>query len=205
MNLFKKIVIGFVFYTFPLAIVGFLFIGLYENSIIPHIKPYITGLYAITLVHAVFWTLIVLLLTIAMFFSKRLRNDVLSKLSGMKERDEREVQIVGKALKSTYLSTMTILLFLLIISLFNIYIEKKSVDSVEPGQLRNSVSIHLGFDIIDHHAFIREKEGYEEYFEINDLPISSSTLIIILMLWQIFSYLHVTRRSLKLPDLAAGG
>ena len=109
MNLFKKIVIGFVFYTFPLAIVGFLIIGLYENSIIPSIN----GLYLLSLVHAAFWILITFLLTIAMFFSKKLRNDVLSKLSGMKERDEREVQIVGKALKSTYLSTMTILLFLL--------------------------------------------------------------------------------------------
>jgi hypothetical protein len=200
MNLFKKIVIGFVFYTFPLAIVDFLIMGLYENSIIPHIKPYITGLYAITLVHAVFWTLITLLLTIAMFFSKKLRNDVLSKLSGMKERDEREVQIVGKALKSTYLSTMTILLFLLIISLFNIYIEKKSVVSIEPGQLRNSISVHMGFEILDSNALITQKEGYDSYFEINDLPISSSALIFILMLWQIFSYRHVTRRALKLEN-----
>jgi hypothetical protein len=201
MNLFKKIVIGFVFYTFPLAIVGFLIIGLYENSIVLYIAP----LYLCSLVLAALWTLITFLLTIAMFFSKRLRNDVLSKLSGIKEHDEREVQIVGKALKSTYLSTMTILLFLLIISLFNIYIEKKSVDSVEPGQLRNSVSIHLGLDIIDHNAVITQKESCDEYFEINDLPISSSALIIILMLWQIFSYRYITRRYLKLPDLAAGG
>jgi hypothetical protein len=126
MNLFKKIIIGFVFYTFPLAIVDYLIIGLYENSIIPH-----TGVLEIwTLIPAAFWTLITFFLTIAMFFSKRLRNDVLAKLSGMKERDEREVQIVGKALKATYLSTMTILLFLLIISLFDIRVEKKSVDIV---------------------------------------------------------------------------
>jgi len=194
MKLFKKIVIGIVFYTFPLALVGFFIIGLYENRII----RYISGLDLFTLVPALFWTLITFFLTIAMFFSKGLRNDVLSKLSGMKERDEREVQIVGKALKSTYLSTMTILLFLLIISLFNIHVEKKSVDSVKPGQLRNSIS--MGFDIIDRNALITKKEGYDEYFEINDLPISSSALIFILMLWQIFSYRHVTRRALRLPE-----
>jgi hypothetical protein len=196
MKIFKKIVIGIVFHTFPLALVGFLVIGLYESSII----PYIDGLDLYTLVPAAFWTLITFLLTIAMFFSRRLRNDVLAKLSGMKERDEREVQIVGKALKSTYLSTMTILLFLLIISLFDIHVEKKSVDSVEPGQLRNSGSIHLGFDIIDHNAVITQKEGYDEYFDLNDLPISSSTLIILLILWQIFSYRHVTQKALRLPE-----
>jgi hypothetical protein len=47
------------------------------------------------------WSLISLGLTVSMFFSKNLRNTVLVKLSGMKERDEREVQIVGKALKSS--------------------------------------------------------------------------------------------------------
>lgn len=196
MNKFKKIVIGIVFYTFPLAIAGFLIMGIYENNIAPHLSVF----YSFALVYALFWTLITLFLTIAMFFSGRLRTDVLSKLSGIKERDEREVQIVGKALKSTYLSTMTILLFLLIISLFNIHFEKKSVDSVEPGQLRNSLSISMGFKIIDHNAFITEKDGYDEYFEINDLPISSSALIIILMLWQIFTYRHITRRELKLYD-----
>lgn len=196
MNLFKRIVIGFVFYTFPLVIIGFLIIGLYENKIIPH-----TGLLELLiLVPVISWTLITFFLTIAMFFSGRFRNDVLAKLSGMKERDEREVQIVGKTLKSIYLSTMTILLFLLIISLFNIHVEKKSVDSVEPGQLRNTVSIGLGFDIIDHNALITQKEGCDEYFEINDLPVSSSTFILLLILWQIFSYRHVTRRSFKLSD-----
>ena len=196
MKIFKKTVIGIVFYTFPLAIIGFLIIGIYENKI----APILPGFYMFSLVYALFWTLITLFLTIAMFFSGRLRTDVLSKLSGIKERDEREVQIAGKALKSTYLSTMTILLFLLIISLFNIQIEKKSVDSIEPGELRNSVKIHLGFKIIDHNAVITQKEGYDKYFDLNDLPISSSSLIIILMLWQIFTYRHITRRALKLHD-----
>ncbi len=196
MNLLKKTVIGFVFYTFPLALIGFLVIGLLYNKIIPQ-----NGILELwTLVPALLWTLITFFLTIAMFFSKGIRNDVLSKLSGIKERDEREVQIVGRALKSTYLSTMTILLFLLIISLFNIHVEKKSADSVKPGQKRNTASIGMGFDIIDHNALVTQKEGYDEYFELNDLPVSSSTLIILLILWQIFSYRHVTRKALKFPE-----
>lgn len=195
MNLFKKIVIGFVFYTYPLALVGFLIMGLYENGIIPY-----STLYAWTLMYAAFWTLITFFLTITMFFSKGLRNDVLSKLSGIKERDEREIHIVGNALKSTYLTTMTILLFLLIISLFNIIVGKKSVDSIEPGQPPDYISLHFGFEILDQSAVITEKEGYDEYFEIDDLPISSSTLIILLILWQIFSYRQISRRLLKITD-----
>jgi hypothetical protein len=196
MNLFKKIVIGFVFYTFPLALVGFVIIGVYERTMMPTLAaPYL-----VTLIYSLMWTLVTFFLTVSMFFSKNIRNDVLSKLSGIKERDEREVQIVGRAMKSTYLSTMTILLFLLSISLFNIQFEKKSVDSVKPGELRHSLSVGMGFVIFDHSAFVTEKEGCDKFLKISGVPVSSSTLIIFLILWQIFSYRSLTRRAFKTVD-----
>lgn len=199
MNIFKKIIIGFVFYTFPLAIAGFLIIGLYEKSLVSDITP-IAPVYFCNLIFSVLWTFATFLLTIAMFFFKGLRNDVLVKLTGIKERDEREIQIVGKGLKSTYLSTMTILLFLLILSLFNIRFESKNADNAGPDQRRGTGSITMEFSIIDHNALITHKEGYDKYFELNDLPISSTTLIIVLILWQVFSYRYVTRRALKIDN-----
>lgn len=78
MKIFKKIVIGIVFYTFPLAILCFLIIGIYENNNI----PYLAGFYLFALVYALFWTLITLFLTITMFFSKGVRNDGIDKTFG---------------------------------------------------------------------------------------------------------------------------
>ena len=123
---------------------------------------------------------------------------MLARLSGIKERDEREVQIVGKALKSTYLTTLTLLLFLLFISLFYVHIGKKQRSSIEQGQKPIELALKLEFHLIDSNTIIIQKPGFEKYFEMNDLPLSSSTLILLLLLWQIFSYRHVSRRSLKL-------
>ena len=196
MKIFKNIIIGYVFYASPLALIGFLVIGITEYKMSP-IHPFTDML---LMGHAVFWTLISFLLTISLFFSKTNREFILKKLSGMKERDEREVLIVGKALKASYLTTMTILFFLLFISLFDIRAHTKSADNDEPYQPPELIYIHIGFEFIDSNAIITQKEGYDEYFEINDLPISSSTLIIILLLWQVASYRYVSRRSLKIPD-----
>lgn len=194
MKILKKIVINFVFYTAPLALICFLFLGLIESRI----KTNLDSIHFFASCLVILWTLITFFLTIPMFFSKSLRNVVLARLSGIKERDEREVQIAGNALKSTYLTTMTFLLFLLFVSLFYIHVGKMPVGSVEPGQPRTEVCLKLEFHLINSNKVVTQKQGFEKYFEINDLPISSSTLIIILLLWQIFSYRHVSRRSLKL-------
>ena len=190
MKIFKKIVIGYVFYASPLALLG-LFIGEYT---------WINGpLDILLLSHSLFWILTSLILTMSMFFSKNNRDVVLKKLSGIKEKDEREVQITGKALKSSYLSSMTILLFLLLISLFEVEAVRKSADNVEPGQLRGSISLHIGFKVLNSDAIIIQKEGYDWKILIEDLAISSSTLITILLVWQIVSYRYVSKRSFKLP------
>lgn len=194
MKLFKKTVINLVFYTAPLALICYLFLGLSDSTITSSLES-ISFWASLPII---FWTPITFFLTISMFFSKSLRNDVLVRLSGMKERDEREVQIVGKALKSSFLTTMTLLLFLLFISLFYVHIGKKPDSSIESGQPPYELHIKLEFHLIDSNTVVTHKPGFEKYFEVNDLPISSSTLILILLLWQIFSYRKVSRRSLKL-------
>lgn len=194
MKIFKKAVIHFVFYASPLALICYLFLGFVETRITSNFD----GLHAWASLPILIWTPITFFLTVSMFFSRTLRNDVLARLSGIKERDEREVQIVGNALKSTYLTTMTLLLFLLFISLFYIHVAKKPESSVEPGEPPIEVCLKLEFHLIDSNTVVTQKQGFDEYFEMNDLPISSSTLILILLLWQIFSYRHVSRRSLKL-------
>lgn len=196
MKIFKKIVIDFVFYASPLALICYLFLGLVETRITSNFNSvHFWACFPILL-----WTPVTFFLTVSMFFSKKLRNNVLARLSGMKERDEREVQIVGNALKSTYLTTMTLLLFLLFISLFYIHVGKKPIGSAKPGEPLIEIGLKLQFHLIDANTVVTQKQGFDKYFEMNDLPISSSTLILILLLWQIFSYRHVSRRSFKLSE-----
>ena len=126
----------------------------------------------------------------------------MKKLSGIKERDEREVQIVGKALRASYLTSLTILLFLLFLSIFDVQVSIKPVDNVEPGQPSKELSFGagVGYKILNSWAIITEKEGYDYFFEYHGLPLSTPTLILILLVWQIVSYRFVSRRALKVPD-----
>ncbi len=196
MKIFKKIVINFVFYASPLVLICYLFLGLVETRI----TTSFSSLEFWACLPILIWTPVTFFLTISMFFSRKLRNTVLARLSGMKERDEREVQIAGNALKSTYLTTVTLLLFLLFVSLFYIHIGKKPISGIEPDEPPIEIGLKLQFHLIDANTVITQKQGFDKYFEMNDLPISSSTLILILLLWQIFSYRHVSRRSFKLSE-----
>ena len=141
MKIFKKIVIGYVFYTFPLTFILFLYV-LFKN---PNFESAMDSMLGPPVaVQGLIWSLTSLALTISMFFSQALRNSVLAKLSGIKERDEREAQIVGKALKSSYLTSMTILLLLLSVSFVRIEIGRVSNDILEPGELRGYIQFGFG-------------------------------------------------------------
>ncbi len=189
MNKFIKIVIGYVFYTFPLTLAGYVFYFVFFPN------PLINLLG----VQAFIWTLTSLCLSISLFFSEKIRGVVLKKLSGIKERDEREVQIMGRALKSSYLTTMTILFFLLFISLFHGEVGKYSSENVESGQHTGSYAFGVSLRLLDKDALITQKEGYDFFYQYNNIPISAQSLIIILLLWQIVSYRYVSRKSFKLP------
>ena len=199
MKKFKKIVIGYVFYTFPLTLVGYAFLFVTENRVSLSYGVFLNTLIYVSLIQTLIWTLTSLFLSISLFFSQNNRDVVLKKLSGIKERDEREIQIVGRALKSSYLTTMTILFFLLFISFFHVQVCKKSSENVEPGQKAGSISFGLRIGLFDKDGLVTQKEGYDFFYQYNNIPISTQGLIIILLVWQIVSYRFVSRRTFKLP------
>ena len=61
------------------------------------------------------WVLGIFYIVIKMLFSKSLRNIIMSKMAGIKERDERESLVAGSAAKFSFLSTFAILLFFLLL------------------------------------------------------------------------------------------
>ena len=205
-EIFRKIVIGYIFYTFPLTLLGCVIIAKYtqgnpeEFLQEPYYAAFLNNLIYIAMAQFGIWTLISLLFSITMFFSRNNREIFLKRLSGIKERDEREVQIVGKALRVSYLSTMTILLFLLFISLFYVEYNIKSADNVELGQQRSSLAFGVEFSFLYPHGLVKQREGYDYFFSYRGLPLPTHTVILLLLVWQIVSYRFVSRRALKVPD-----
>ena len=198
--IFKKVIIGYAFYTFPVTLIGFLILAA-GGTFPPSYEGVLLNKICFVLVaQSMFWTMISLFLSISMLFSRSVRDSILLKVTGIKERDEREVQIAGKALKSSYLTTVTILLFLLVISLFHLEVGEKSADSVEAEQHRRYIALGINFKSFDSDGIVTQKEGYDSYFHINFMPISGQALIILLLLWQTMSYRFIVRRSFKIND-----
>ncbi len=201
MKTIKKIIIGYVFYSSPLILILFICTAIKKPVLDVHPLSTYSNFILILILECGVWTLTALGLTISMIFSAKLRNTVLVKLSGIKERDEREVQIVGKALKSSYLTGMTILLCLLSISFLQVTITKKSPDNLAPGELQRSIQLGFHAELTDSDAIITGKEGYDIYYQYNDVPFSVPSLILLMLVWQIASYRYVSRKALKHPAL----
>jgi hypothetical protein len=103
-EIFRKIVMGYVYYTFPLTLIGFFILAKYmKDNPEPYYGSFLNTLISISLAQLIIWSAISLLFFISMFFSRSNREIFLKKLSGIKERDEREIQAVGKALRASYL------------------------------------------------------------------------------------------------------
>ena len=200
----RKIITGYVYYSFPLTLMGFFIFNKYKidepsKFLQPSYGVFLNTLIQIAGVQVFTWILISLLFSVTLFFSSNNREIFLKKLSGIKERDEREVQIVSKALRASYLSTMTILVFMFFIYLISVKVEVN--DKVGAGEHHGSITYSAGIEyrLVYPGAITTQKEGYDFFFKNRWTPLTLPVLILILLIWQIVSLKIVARKLSKLP------
>lgn len=139
------------------------------------------------------WTLDLIYLVTKMVFSKRVRDVVMTKLAGMKERDEREIIVSGSAAKFSFLSTLALLLFLFVFSVSSLTISKHPVNAD-----KKSGKVQIGFNIkaLDDEALVHEQTGEVESYNYKSFPLSKPMIILLLIFWQVGTYHLVARREL---------
>ena len=105
MNKIDNIIIKYCVYSIPL-LVG---LGIWGSTGNPEELSMATGLQGILWNFlgwiAMTWVVLAAYLSCKTLFKSDFREIVLKKISGIKERDEREVQITGSAAKYTFFST----------------------------------------------------------------------------------------------------
>lgn len=144
------------------------------------------------------WMLLSIYLAVRLIFSEAFRGKVLTRLTFIKERDEREIMLTGKAAKSTMLTTIAILIFLFCLSCFQISVSTIPPDQVVDGKTRE-LTLNLNFELLanlpkNESSGVMQKQNILDY---TGLPISSSTIIFGLLIWQIIAYNYWMRRLLK--------
>src|SRR5688572_13049051 len=70
------------------------------------------------------WFVLLFVFLLSLIFYPAARESTLKRLANIKERDERESLITGRAARKTYLSTLSLLIFLFFISTLNVDIKR---------------------------------------------------------------------------------
>ncbi len=140
------------------------------------------------------WVIDLIYIVTKMLVSQTVRNVVMARLAGIKERDERESEVAGNAAKFSFLATLALLIFMLVfsVSTFTITKHSKNADG------KNGKAI-IGFSLnaVDEHAWTHEKKEDVESFNYKGFPLTKPMMILIMIFWQIGSYHLVARRELR--------
>jgi len=185
-------------YGLPLVVALAVLLYPYRLGIVTHAAGYVKLLYNIAGFIFAFWMMLSIYLSVRLMVSGWLRDKALAKLTFMRERDEREVVLTGKATKTTFLTSLAILIFLFCLSCFQV-----SIYRVPPEKAVNGktvvVSLDLGFNLLERSGQAKPDDAIQkkDILSYTSLPVSSTTVILVLILWQIISYNYSMRRLTK--------
>lgn len=143
------------------------------------------------------WNLMIWFATLIMFLVLLVavpdaREKTLKRLANLKERDEREQLITGRASRTAYVSTLSLMIFLLFFSIFSLKIYRVPESEATNGKT-GTAEIGLGFSLLDSPR-IETNSDNKIIFETKDIPLSKTGIILILILWQLAAFNYTARK-----------
>lgn len=139
------------------------------------------------------WLFVLVFILVQLLFSTRLRDGFFtsfSKLAGIKERDERESLIVDKAGRYAYVSTLCLLVVMLLFYSINFTVGNLPPEKVVDGKHRY-ITIGFGVALTDDAPVAKDPL---RIFSNWDLPLSKWSLLFLVIVWHILSFLFYLRR-----------
>jgi len=198
MKKMDSILLKIFLYGLPLIVLLAIFSYSYNAETSVSAANYVTMIYNFAGIMFATWMLLSIYLGIRLIFSETFREKVLTKLTFIKERDEREVMLTGKAAKKTMLTTLAILILLFCLSCFQV-----SVYSIPPEQAIDGktkvISLDIKFNILASSPNNSSQEILPKQIilDYSGLPVSCSAVILGLIMWQIIAYNYSMRHLMK--------
>jgi hypothetical protein len=143
------------------------------------------------------WVLALFIFAIMLVVSKSIREQTLRRIANVKERDEREQIVTGKAARTTYISTLSFLILLLVLSIFQVNVVK--LDSANPDGKKHTLNVGLKFNLMDSGKEEKNLKG-ETILQSNDIPLSKTGIVLAIFAWQIIAFSLCARRELQVVD-----
>ena len=182
----------------PVVAVLAVFSYLYSLGVVNHDTGYARFLNGFAGLVFAMWMILSIYLSVRLMVSGPFRDQVITKITFIRERDEREALLTGKATKTTFLTSLAFLILLFCLSCFQVSIYRVPVEKAIDGKT-GIVSLGFGFSLLEHGKQDRPEDTIQrkDIFSYRGLPVSSTTIILILIFWQIISYNYSMRRLMK--------
>lgn len=143
------------------------------------------------------WMALTVYLGLRLIVSAPFREQVLTRLAFMRERDEREAMITGKAARATFLTSLAVLVFLFCLSCFQVSIYRVPPEKAIDGKTR-VLSLGVGLNLVEDPAPGKNGEASgTRLFAYTGLPLSTTAVILILIALQVVCYNCSVRRLAK--------
>lgn len=151
-----------------------------------------------TLFGAIFagWIISAIYISISLLVSSRFREQLLRRITFMKERDEREEMIVGKSARNVFLLNLALLVFLFILNLINVDVIKLQPEKIITPGKEHRLFLGLNYyPIKQPNQALNKPEEQDGKSVFNyDFPITVSGILTILILTNIGSFYFYSRR-----------
>lgn len=135
------------------------------------------------------WFLMLIFFLITLVVSANAREKSLTRLANLKERDEREQFISGKASRITYIANLSMLILLFFFSVFSVGVYRLPEDKTSNGK-HHALNIGLTYNFFDPD---REHDSALVYGTQTFAP-SKATIILLLIAWQLLVFNVTSRR-----------
>jgi hypothetical protein len=181
----------------PAAVGLGLFAYFFSSGGIEHggIHEFLNGLAGLVIA---LWMILTIILGVRLVVSGPFRDAVLSRITFMRERDERESMLTGKAVKTAFLTTLSLLILLFFLSCIQVSIYRVPPEQAVGGKT-GFVTLGLGFNILEQSDRSESEIAgrRENIFSYRGLPVSNTAVILALIIWQVVSYNLSIRRLMR--------
>lgn len=141
------------------------------------------------------WFCVLILFLISLIVLPSVREKILCSLANIKERDEREEYITGKAARSAYISNLGLLIFLLFFSIFSVNI---NYSPENPVGKQKTLQIGLGFSLFENKSEAKNTDKNiiqnKTILDSTHYSLSKTSILLILLAWQVISFNLAARK-----------
>jgi hypothetical protein len=147
------------------------------------------------IVNLICWFITLIIFLVSLIVLPSVREKTICYLANIKERDEREEYITGKAARFAYISSLSLLIFLLFLSIFSV-----EMRFFPEKPLGKNATLHIGLSI----SLLENKSvpasttanvsQHKTMLDTTHYSLSKTAVLLILLSWQLIAFNVAARK-----------